>query len=169
MTMFNHLSFKDYRTIGLGTVLLNLLVQKVFRVNSKAQFMVHYTSRINMPRNIMIEKSKSVKTVFSSFASSNGLYINAFNGINIGANVMIASGVKLISANHDVDIRHKHVKCKPIVLKENVWIGANVIVLPSVTIGENSIVGAGSVVTKDIQSNVIVAGNPAKVIKVLDV
>lgn len=58
-----------------------------------------------------------------------------------------------------------NVKSKPIVIKDDVWIGMNVIILKGVTIGEGAIVGAGSVVTKDVPSWTVVAGNPAKVVK----
>ena len=53
----------------------------------------------------------------------------------------------------------------PITVKDNVWIGGNVVILPGVTIGKNSIVAAGAVVTKDVPDNVIVGGNPARVIR----
>ena len=54
---------------------------------------------------------------------------------------------------------------RPVLLKKNSWIGAGAIILPGVTVGENSIVGAGSVVTKDVPDNTIVVGNPAKVVR----
>jgi acetyltransferase-like isoleucine patch superfamily enzyme len=82
---------------------------------------------------------------------------------------MFASGVKIISANHDFKQRENHIKDKPVIIEENVWIGANAVILPGVKIGKNSIVGAGSIVTKDVEENVIVAGNPARIIKRLDV
>lgn len=156
---------KDLRTIGLGTILFNFIVQKILRVNKSIPFMLHYTSRINDPKGIEIEDSEESNTVYQCFASSNGCYLNAFNGIKIAKNVMFASGVKLISANHDFTDRKKHIKTNPIIIEENVWLGANVVVLPGVKIGKNSIVGAGSVVTKDIELNVIVVGNPAKKLK----
>lgn len=162
-----HLSFKNLRTIGLGTIVVNFIVQKIFRVNGKAPFMIHYTSRVNMPKNILIENDPDSASVYVSLASSNGVYINAYNGVTIGKNVLFASGVKIISANHDFTNRKKHLKTDPIHIEENVWIGADAVILPAVTIGKNSIIGAGSIVTKDIPDNVIVAGNPAKIIKVL--
>lgn len=163
------IKIKDIRTIGAGTVILNIIIQKLFRVNAKSQFMVHYTSRINMAQNIKIENSKASDSVYLSFASSNGLYLNAANGINIGNSVLIASGVKIISANHDFNERNNHIKCSPVNIGQNVWVGASAIILPGVSIGQNSIIGAGSVVTKDVPENTLVAGNPAKIIKVLDV
>ena len=84
--------------------------------------------------------------------------------ITIEDKVQVAAYVKLISNNHDFHDRMV-LTCKPIVLKTNCWIGAGATILPGVTVGENSVVGAGSVVTKDVPDNTIVAGNPAKFIK----
>ena len=61
--------------------------------------------------------------------------------------------------------RAKWEAADPIVVEENAWLGGGAIVLPGVTVGENAVVGAGAVVTKDVPTNVIVAGNPARVIK----
>ena len=84
--------------------------------------------------------------------------------ITIEDNALVAAYVKLISNNHDLYDRAV-LTCKPVVLKKNCWIGAGAVILPGVTVGENSIVGAGSVVTKDVPANTVVAGNPAKFIK----
>ena len=163
------LSIKELRTIGLGTVLVNFIVQRVFCVHSKCFFPVHYTSRINGAKFIRIIDMEKSNNTLISFASSNGLYINASNGINISSNVLIASGVKIISANHDFADRRKQIKTKSVNIAENVWIGANAIILPGVSIGENSIIGASSVVVKDVPSNVVVVGNPSKIIKRINV
>lgn len=67
---------------------------------------------------------------------------------------------------HPEDLATRHsLLTKPIVVKRNAWLGANVTVLAGVTIGENAIVAAGSVVTKDVPDNMVVAGTPAKVIR----
>jgi len=158
-------TYKESRAIGLGTVLLNFIVQKLFRVNKSLPFMIHYTSRVNDLEKIEIEQSEESHTVYQCFASSNGCYMNGFNGIEIAQKVMFASGVKLISANHDFIERDKHLKEKPIIIEKNVWLGTNVVVLPGVKIGENSIIGAGSIVTKDIPQNVVAVGNPAKIVR----
>ena len=134
---------KDLITIGKGTILLNWIVQKIFKVNKSLPFMLHYTSRINDPKGIEIEDSPESNTVYQCFASSNCVYMNAYNGIKIAKNVMFASGVKIISANHDFYDRKKHIKDKPITIEENVWIGTNTIILPGITIGKNSIIGGG--------------------------
>ena len=87
-------------------------------------------------------------------------------GITIDDDVMIAANVSLISNNHDFNER-QIITCKPIHIKRNVWIGANATILPGVTIGENAVIAAGAVVSKDVPDNVVVGGVPAKVIKKL--
>ena len=88
-------------------------------------------------------------------------------GIYIEDNVLIAPKVNLLTEGHPLDPatrRHTLIPGK-IVVKEGAWIGAAATVLPGVTVGRNSIVAAGSVVTKDVEDNTVVAGVPAKVIK----
>lgn len=97
-------------------------------------------------------------------------YIEAKGGVSIGNDVSIAHGVTLMSATHqytdkDVPIRDQEVDLKPIMIESNVWIGAKATILCGLTIGEGSIVGANSVVTKNVERNTIVAGAPARVIK----
>ena len=101
-----------------------------------------------------------------SFISSR-LYIQAINKIIIDSSVLLGPDVKIISANHKFDNYEEWLDSKPIILNKNVWIGANTVILPGVEIGSNSIIGAGSVVTKSIDTNSLVAGNPAKLIKKL--
>ncbi len=87
-------------------------------------------------------------------------------GITIDDGVLIAPKVSLLSEGHPVspDERHSLIP-KPIHIKKNAWIGANATILHGVIIGENSVVAAGSVVSKDVPDNVIVGGTPAKIIR----
>lgn len=85
-------------------------------------------------------------------------------GISIEDEAMIAANVQLISNNHDLDNRWI-ITCKPVRICRRAWIGAGATILPGVTIGENAVVGAGSVVTRDVEPDTIVAGNPARLIK----
>jgi acetyltransferase-like isoleucine patch superfamily enzyme len=100
---------------------------------------------------------------------SPGVRISSASQIRIGDNCMIASGAYITDSDwHDVYNRIAFGKTDPIEIANNVWIGDSAIVCKGVSIGENSIVGAGAVVVNAIPSNCIAAGNPAQVVKHLD-
>ena len=81
---------------------------------------------------------------------------------------MIGHNVVLATINHDLEPEHRaDLWLKPIHIGKNVWIGANATILAGVSIGENAVVAAGAVVTKDVQDGVVVGGVPAKIIKAL--
>jgi acetyltransferase-like isoleucine patch superfamily enzyme len=88
-------------------------------------------------------------------------------GVDIGDDVMIGPNVSLITEGHPIDPfqRRAFVTAKPIVMERNVWIAAGAIIIGGVTVGENSVVAAGSVVTRNVPPNTLVAGNPARVIR----
>jgi len=88
-------------------------------------------------------------------------------GLDIGDDVMIGPNVSLITSGHPIEPskRRASVVAKPIVIERNVWIAAGATIIGGVTIGENSVVAAGSVVTKDVAANTLVGGNPARVIR----
>ncbi len=87
-------------------------------------------------------------------------------GITLEDHVLIGPKVNLITENHPLDpIDRRGMLCKPIVIKQNAWVGAGATILPGVTIGENSVVAAGAVVSKDVPANTVVAGIPAKIIR----
>ena len=88
----------------------------------------------------------------------------AYAPIRIGNNVSMSFHNTIITSTHDPS-NFKTVIGKPVTIGNNVWITTNVTLLPGVTIGDNTIIGAGSVVTRDIPSNVFAAGNPCRVIK----
>jgi len=119
-------------------------------------------------------------TVFIPFYTNFGRFIqigkNVFinhacsfldmGGITIEDNVLIGPKVNLVTENHPLDpVNRRALVSKPIIIKRNAWIGAAATILPGVTVGENSIVAAGAVVTIDVPANTIVGGVPAKVIK----
>lgn len=90
--------------------------------------------------------------------------------ITIGDDVQIGPNVQLLTPIHPIEPgprRDKWEAAKPIVIGDNVWLGGGVIVCPGVTIGANTVVGAGAVVTKDLPANVVAVGNPARVIRQL--
>lgn len=87
-------------------------------------------------------------------------------GITIEDGVLIAPKVSLLTEGHSISPSERHgLVPKSIHIKKNAWIGANATILQGVTIGENSVVAAGSVVSKDVPDNVVVGGTPAKIIK----
>ena len=85
--------------------------------------------------------------------------------IEIEDDVLIGPDVRIATVNHDFEDRHHKFYFKKVTIKKNAWICMGAIICPGVTIGENSVVGAGAVVTKDVPDNVVVGGNPAKIIK----
>ncbi|RQV05566.1 sugar O-acetyltransferase [Burkholderia cenocepacia] len=88
-------------------------------------------------------------------------------GLEIGDDVMIGPNVSLITSGHPVEPsrRRDGVVAKPIVIERNVWIGAGATIIGGVTIGENAVVAAAAVVTRDVPPNTLVGGNPAKIIR----
>lgn len=88
-------------------------------------------------------------------------------GLDIGDDVMIGPNVSIITSGHPVEPSERRalVVAKPIAIERNVWIGAGAIIIGGVRVGENSVVAAGSVVTRDVPPNTLVGGNPARVIR----
>ena len=90
-------------------------------------------------------------------------------GISIGDGSMIGMNVTIATLNHGISLETRNTTYPfPVIIGENVWIGSSATILPGVTIGDNSIVAAGAVVTKNVPEDTIVAGVPAKVIKKID-
>ncbi|WP_281355794.1 sugar O-acetyltransferase [Virgibacillus ihumii] len=92
--------------------------------------------------------------------------------VRIGNNCMMAPGVHIYTATHPLNsyerIAGKEYG-KPVTIGDNVWIGGSAVINPGVTIGHNAVIASGAVITKDVPDNVVVGGNPAKIIKKLDV
>ena len=101
-----------------------------------------------------------------------GVYILGRKNVQIGNNVVLSAETMILDSGLDIDLfikgdLGKHTD-KNVKIENNVWIGARAIILPGVTIGHNSMVAAGSVVTKDVQAFSLVGGNPAKLIRKLN-
>ena len=101
------------------------------------------------------------------FANMNCVILDGAK-VSFGDNVFIAPNCGFYTAGHPLDAERRNKGLEyayPITVGNNVWIGANVSVLPGVSIGDNSVIGAGSVVTRSIPANVLAAGNPCRVIR----
>ena len=93
------------------------------------------------------------------------------NEVHIGHHVMIGPAVQILTAAHPLQAETRNQGwevAKPITIEENVWVGGGAILLPGVTIGNNAVVGAGAVVSKDVPPYTVAAGNPAKVIREIE-
>lgn len=114
-------------------------------------FQIDFGCQIKIGKNVFVNHS---------------LTCMAAGGITIDDGVMIGPNVRIVTDNHDFENRMV-LRCKPVHIGRNAWIGVGAIILPGVNIGENAVVAAGAVVTKDVAPNTIVGGNPAKFIKSL--
>lgn len=148
------LCFKINHTMPM-TEEYNRLVSELFMGN------IGEGSRVMSPLTVV--RGNRVKIGRNVVVMNNSLFMAA-GGITIEDDVMIAANVQLISNNHDL-YDHQILTCKPVRLKRNCWIGAGATILPGITVGENAVVAAGAVITKDVEDNMIVGGNPAKIIK----
>ena len=134
------------------------LMRELFYNQIGENSIVYNQLTVVLPKNVTIGKGVTVM---------NGALMMAAGGITIEDKAMIAANVQLISNNHDPYVR-EIITCKPVVIKYGAWVGAGATILPGVTVGKYAIVGANSVVNKDIPDYAIAVGSPAKVIKYLD-
>ena len=163
----------------------NIKLKKYIKFYGFAYFFRYPGSKINIHRHCIFRSKKKSNLIginhpcyistltrtaiinigkHSSFSST---VIGAFNSITIGVNVRCGANTLITDGDwHMNDPRCEHPK--PVIIENNVWLGEGVKVLKGVIIGENSVIGAGSIVTKSIPPNVIAAGNPCKVIKELN-
>ena len=129
--------------------------------------------KISIGNNVIINRNVNIWGHY--FKIGNNVQINPntclYGSIKIGNNVMIAPNCMLASGNHGIennDIPMIFQKCTTkgnIIIEDDVWIGANSVILDGIIIRSGAVIGGGSVVTKDIPSNAIVVGNPAKIIR----
>ncbi|MGX3044986.1 sugar O-acetyltransferase [Helicobacter sp. T3_23-1056] len=111
-------------------------------------------------RNIALEKGVFINTCCTFMDRG---------GIEVGEATFIAPKVNIVTINHDFDPHNRATTfCKPVKIGKRVWIGIGATICPGVSIGDNSIIAAGAVVTKNVPPNVIVGGNPARIIKQLE-
>lgn len=132
--------------------------QKVLGINRSVPWPVHFASRVLYHKCIRLGRR-------SYPGWSQGCYIQARNGIEIGSNLRMGPHVGLISANHDPDDYDRWLPSEPIRIGDNVWIGMNSVVMPGVRIGSNVVIGANSVVSHDLPDDVVAVGSPCRVVR----
>lgn len=159
---YNQTKFED--TIQKDNILSELFAKIGNNVKIDVPFYCDYGQHISIGNNVII--------------NINCTFVDC-NKITIGNNVLIASNVQIYTATHPVNISERlldnwshnnphaffNTYALPVTIEDNVWIGGGVIILPGVTIGKNSVIGAGSVVNKSIPPNSLAVGNPCKVIR----
>lgn len=143
---------------------------------------IHYSARMDTPPYRKF--SLGNYSVIESFACINnavgdvmigdhtriGLHNTIIGPVTIGSHVNLAQGITITALNHNFEDSEKRideqgVSTSAVAIEDDIWIGANAVVLPGVTIGHHSVVAAGAVVTKDVPPHSLVAGVPAKIIK----
>lgn len=145
------------RIVGLRRSIQLWLVQRLLRVNASVPWPVHWTSHISFADRIM----RVDPTTYPGLSPS--VHIQAMNGVRIGRNLRLGPGAKVISANHNLTDYLQHVDADPIIIGDNVWIGANACILPGVRLGNHVVVAAGAVVTKSFdEDDILIAGVPAR-------
>ena len=153
----SELCFKINHTMP-GTDECKALIDELFNHSLGENTIINPPVFVNLGKNVKIGKNVVIM---------NGLNCMAAGGLVIEDNTLISLNCTIATNNHDFYEREV-LTCKPVHIKKNVWIGLNVTIMPGVTIGENAVVGGGSVVTKDVPDNAVVVGSPAKVLKYLD-
>ena len=116
---------------------------------------------------ILATTEKDAKIVIGDGCSFSGVSIRCYNEIVLGKNVRCGANVLIMDGDGHLDDPRSG-KSKPVHIGDNVWLGTDVKVMKGVTIGANSLIGAGSIVTKDIPANVIAVGSPCRVIRSID-
>ena len=163
-TIYHLLKLKDYQDISLRFLIFNYCLQRIIGINGRIKFPVHFTSRV-----IGGSKMKLGIGVKKCFLTANCANIVVFNGttLEIGDNTIFANNFCIRTGNHGLMNRDEYYLAS-IKIGKNCWFGHGVTLLPGVMIGNNVTIGANSVVTKSFGDNLVIAGNPAKVIRELD-
>lgn len=171
--LVTHFFVKHFDAIGRFPMVISPRSAEIFGRNIRVGDFLHLISSRDNPVRLTTWSGKGMNgkiTVGNYCLMSPGTTITAADSITIGDNCMFAASCYLADSDwHGLYNRLRPFRCtKPIVLKDNVWIGHGAKVGKGVTIGENSVVAAGAIVVKDVPANVVVGGNPAKVIKTIN-
>ncbi|RNC69636.1 MAG: acyltransferase [Desulfuromonadales bacterium] len=131
-----------------------------------------YHSSIYAPTRLMTDTTEHALIEIGDNTRINGASIHAAERITIGRDCLIAANVTIVDSDgHGLRPDERHLVnpvSRPVIIEDNVWIGLNSIILKGVRIGANSVIGAGSVVSRDVPPNCVASGNPAQVVKTFD-
>ena len=151
---------KGNDSLGWNFVVTYHKTLKIAKENKNVPWPCHPSTRVLCPQNIKFHPDN-----LDNFLSP-GCYFQAIGIIEIGRGTYIAQNVGIITANHVFDNLDEHQEPKGVSIGENCWIGMNSVILPGVCLGDKTIVGAGSIVTKSFpEGHCVIGGNPAKIIK----
>ena len=126
--------------------------------------------RVYLPRNVSLRFPENIELLSDiALGTGDALWASANARITIGAHTLVGPNVTIITANHGFAAREEHIADQPqrerdVRIGEDVWIGANAVILPGVTIGDGAVVAAGAVVREDVSPFTIVGGVPARAI-----
>lgn len=163
----------------VAKLIYNIIGKKLPLSNSKISFCSKYIRRVlasciinKIGDNVNIEKGAEFSSEIE-IGDNSGIGVNCVlsGKVIIGNNVMMGPEVYIYTVNHSYDrldipmINQGYSKMRTVTIGNDVWIGSRVTILPGVDVGDGAIIGAGSVVTKNVEPYTIVAGNPAKIIK----
>ena len=151
-----------------GSLFVNRCKNASISVGKKCRFMSKsWGNNIGLNHQCMLSTEKGAVLAIGDNCSFSGVSIWCFEKITIGNHVRVGANCLIIDGDaHQDDPRSG--RNSPIIIEDNVWLGANVVVKKGVTIGRNSVIGMNSVVTKDIPANCIAIGNPCVVVKYFD-
>lgn len=148
--------------LGRGTTWIIHQERKLFKIGHRVDLRNYL--------NFVVGKSACL-TIEDGVFMNNNCSINCLDSITIGSKTLFGEGVKIYDHNHQytlesqINISHKEFNTAPVYIGSNCWLGSNVIVLKGVTIGSNSIIGVGCIITKDIPANSIVINQQQVIVK----
>ncbi len=157
----------DYRRCEAALVRYNATTDRAVQAAILAEVLAEVGERVCVRPPFRLEYGYQTRIGDRTFVNFGAVFLDV-GKITVGADVQMGPNVQLLTATHPIEPgprRDKWESSDPITIEDNVWLGGGVIVCPGVTIGENTVVGAGAVVPRDLPPNVVAVGNPARIVK----
>lgn len=157
---------------------INSFIEEGVKIDCSSNVLIGRGSSVRMFSTLIVKSPVRRSKFISSLRIGDNTYIGEYNNIRaaggsitIGNNCLISQHISIVASNHGIEkdkliVEQRWPEDKiNVVIEDDVWIGANSVILPGVTIHKGAVIGAGSVVTKDVPEYAIVAGNPARILK----